>query len=417
MPPALRSRPFRWIGSLYSAALVLEWVGSIALMVLVYEHTQSTTAAAVLLVCKQVVPGALIPLAGATLDRLPLVRTLSVSFVVQATFVFCMAALGVGPLLFVLAAFAGFSGGIIRSLLRAGVARALPDDLLVSGNAVINIAMGLAGFAGPALGAALVSVGGSQLALQVVAAGLALCGTLAVFLPAVETRTASSEASPSDASEAASFEDDAVPMLPLAGLLGLVGFVTCVFAMDEPALLAFSEKALGAGVGGYSAIIIAWGIGITLGSLLFTRLTHWPLLRVYVVATALAGLGYVGLGLAPSITIACLVAVVGGIGNGMDWVAIVTLVQRAAPRGREAWAATRLEAVATAGPGLGVLAGGILADAVSPRASIVIPGLLALSALLIAAAFLRLRAPRRPVSSRPAREAKDLSPSIHGGQA
>ena len=410
MTSVLHNRAFRRLAALYVADGLFEWVGTVALMALVYRETESAAASAALLICKQVIPGALIPVLGTFLERVSLHRSLFAGLLLQGAALAGLATLDYGAVVFMLATLAGLTGGLVRALLRAGVARSVSADELGPANAALNVFIGVAGLAGPAGAAvsiALFGIGTTLIAsaatLVVLAAGVALFVRIASGTEVLDA--------PTEGPTQATARRDA-NQVPLAGLLAMVGVIACVFSMDDPALLAFSEQSLHAGVSGYSAIFVAWGAGITLGGLLFTRLTAWPLLRVYSVATVMAAIAYIGMSVSPTIGVACAFAVFGGIGNGMDWVAIVTVVQRAAPKGREVWAATRLEAIATAGPGLGILLGGLLADATSPRLTILVPGVVALIALAAGATLLRTHG--RRVHAAPAHS---FTPSIHGGSA
>ncbi len=396
---------------LFAANIVVEWFGSIALMVLVYERTQSTAAAAILLVCKQVIPGVLVPFAGSQLERYTLERALVGALVVQSLSFATLAALGYGVPLLLVAGLAGLSGGVVRSCLRAGMACRLTDEEFAAGSAILNVAVGVAGVAGPALAALVISASGAGTALAIASCVLLL---LVVGTAGLSLRSVGGGACPSDAED--SVQASHLPAIPLVGLLALVALVMGVFSMDEPALLAFSEHSLAAGVGGYGAIVFAWGLGITAGGIVFTRLLHWSMLRIYSVATLVAAVGYIGMGFSPSIEVAIAFALLGGIGNGMDWVAVVTLVKQATPKGREVWAATRLEAISTAAPGIGILAGGLLADFASPRTTLVLPGIAAVVAIAVSAIVLRLRSGNGAPSAAVTAE-RTLVPSIHGGTA
>ncbi|MDQ8046064.1 MAG: MFS transporter [Patulibacter sp.] len=391
MTRALRHRPFRWIGALYAVDSLLEWCGSIALMVVVYGRTDSTTVAAGMLLCKQVAPGALVPLAGPTLDRLSVGRALTVAFALQAVALLAISAIGYGPLLFPIAVLAGAAGAIVRALVRTGAALSLPGDDLRAGNAFLNIAMAVCGLAGPALAAVAVSAFGALPVLAAVAGLLAVCSALAACMPHLAGDASAVVATADEPAQDDHRQRSGAPQVPLAWLLGLVGLVTCVFSMDDPTLLAYSERALHAGVEGYGLIFAAWGVGVTAGSVVFTRLLHWPMLRVYALATTLAGCAYLGMSVSPSLGVTCAIAIVGGVGNGMDWIAIVTAVQETAPRGQEARAARHLEAIGMVGPGVGILVGGVLADLTTPRLTLLIPGVLALLVLLLGTLAVRVR--------------------------
>ena len=87
---------------------------------------------------------------------------------------------------------------------------------------------------------------------------------------------------------------------------------------------------------------------------------------------------------ASGIVVACLASVVGGLGNGVQWVALLTAVQELVPDAMQARVSGFLESLSAAMPGVGFLLGGVIAfvlDAVAadvgdaPRAVDVIDAL------------------------------------------
>jgi MFS family permease len=407
----LRNRAFRWVGSIYLLNSLLEWFGSVALMVLVYRHTQSTSIAAGLLLCKQVAPGVLVPLVSAKLDRLSVERVLSAALTLQAVTLLLIGVVGYGPAVFVLAVVSGIAGTLVRSTLRAGVARSLGEADLRSGNALLNVALGATSLIGPALAAATVTAVNTRPAFVGAGVLMILCALAArsvIDLPPTNADAEHAEATVDTADKPVSRSPKHV-LVPVSWLLLLVGVLSCVFSMDNATLLAYSEDSLGAGVPGYGAIFAAWGVGLIIGGAIFSRLLEWPMLRIYAVATVLAGGAYLGMSVSPTIYVACAFAVLGGVGNGMDWIALVTAVQEAAPQGQEARYAARLESIASVGPAVGIVLGGVLADLTTPRLVMVVPGAAAL--LLLGAGYLAVRA--RSVRLRTGTQL--FSPSIPGG--
>ena len=113
-----------------------------------------------------------------------------------------------------------------------------------------------------------------------------------------------------------------------------------------------------------------WGLASGLlgvaGSLAFAAFRHVRLPVLAAVATTAVALAYALMGLAPSLALACAGAALGGAGNGAQWVAVATWVQRLAPRDTEARVAALLESVAVLAPGAGFLLGGALVRSYSP---------------------------------------------------
>jgi MFS family permease len=70
---------------------------------------------------------------------------------------------------------------------------------------------------------------------------------------------------------------------------------------------------------------------------------------------------------APTLAIACVGSVLGGTGNGVQWVAVMTALQEAVGDAYQARAAGLLESAAAAVPGVGFVIGGVLTSAVSAR--------------------------------------------------
>lgn len=385
---ALKVAAFRRLAALYPVDGLLDWASSIALMVLVFQTTGSALATGVLLVCKQVVPGLLTPLAGGRLDTVPVGRAIGAALLVRAAAVGAAAAVGHGPALYALAFVAGLGGTLSRATFRAGVARMLDGELRRSGNALLNTAMGLVSLGGPAAaGLALTVVSPAELLQITAVAGLVAGAAAFVVVPATRPSAPSTpdEVAAGPAAAASSPERPLAPVVPVTVLLALATAIFTAFAMDEPSLLPYATESLGAGVGAYGLILSLWGLGIIVGSVLFSRMLDRSMVALAAAGTTIAALGYIGLGLAPSVAVAGVIAVFGGIGNGFNWVALVTAVQDATPAEAQGRVATRLEAIATVGPGVGYLIGGAVADALDPRLTLLLPGVFALMLLAGAA--------------------------------
>lgn len=379
----------RRLTGLYGVADLLEWCGAVALMLLVFEHTGSALAAGGMLICKQILPAAFSPFTGRLLDRAPTVRMVALGFWLQAAAFLAVGAVGYGPALFVLAAASGLGGTLVRASFRATIARSYAGEERRSANALVNATMGIMSLIGPGFAAAFATAASPQTALAITGAAGLLAGGAAAFTSGPQPQTAKGSAAEG---EPVDLHDTEVPdrhgapkplPLPLWVLLSFTAVIAVGLAMDEPSLLPYAERSLGAGAGAYGAILSFWGVGIIVGSIGFGRLLHVPMLTVAAAGTAVTAIGYIGLSAAPTVAVACLVAAFGGVGNGFSWVALVTAVQEATPPGRQGQAAARLEAIITAGPAVGYLLGGAIADAASPRLTLLIPGVLALTILAL----------------------------------
>ncbi len=351
-----------------------------ALMVLVYERTGSPAAAGAMLVCSQVIPAGLLALAGSRADRWNVRRSLALGFGAQAG---AVAAVVTTPIpLFALAVPIGLAGAVIRAQLRAGLAVTAGDELLREGSALLNCVRGVTSLLGPAVAAlSLASVGSTATLLGV--ALLLLTAGLAARLAPLPDRSAAEIAE--DNSTVATGRPERIPVdRTMVLLLGLVGLMLAALSVDEPILLAYVQREIDGGVAGYGALLTAWGAGMLIGTGIFSRLIDRPMLAVFAGATAVSGLAHLGLALAPSLPVAIAFALVGGISGGIDWAALSTAIMERAPKGREASVATRLEAVATAAPGLGFVVGGVLASDIAPRSVLLLPAAYGLLVAVVA---------------------------------
>jgi MFS family permease len=87
------------------------------------------------------------------------------------------------------------------------------------------------------------------------------------------------------------------------------------------------------------------------------------------------GLAYMGFAAAPTLAVACVAALVGGVGNGVELPSLISLVQKLTPEhlhGRLMSAVESLTAVCVA---IGLPLGGILVALSSPRLAFLIVGL------------------------------------------
>jgi MFS family permease len=134
-----------------------------------------------------------------------------------------------------------------------------------------------------------------------------------------------------------------------------------------PIQVVYAKESLDSTSLGYGVLIAAWGVGILIGSAIFTRARGRSLGSLIILSTAAIGAGYAGFAVAPTIAAACAAAVLGGAGNGVQWVAVMTALQEAVGDAYQARAAGLLESAAAAVPGVGFVIGGVLTSAVSAR--------------------------------------------------
>jgi MFS family permease len=124
------------------------------------------------------------------------------------------------------------------------------------------------------------------------------------------------------------------------------------------------------------------------GGLAFAALRRTEL-RILLPASTLAiGCAYLATGAAPTLLAACVASAVGGAGNGIQWVALITAVQQLTRADYQARVISLVESLGTAMPGLGFVIGGAVAAIFNPRTSFMVAGAGVLAVLAVASVAL-----------------------------
>jgi MFS family permease len=394
MAAALRPLRLPAFPRLAGAYLVNElgnWLGEIALAVLIFDQTDSTLATAALFLGVHFVPAFLTPPLVARLDGVAARRSLPILYAIEAVAFAALALLADDFTLAAVLAIATLDGAIAsaaRALTRASATAVLaPAGQLREGNALLNVAFTAGAAVGPALGGLVVAGAGVETALFADAASF-LC--VAALLAARRLPTSASEPGERGWGERLrrGFAYVSERRL-LRRLLGAQAAAFVFFATVIPIEVALAKDTLDAGDFGYGLLLASWGTGMVIGSLLFTALRRVALPVLLVVSTLAIGVAYLGMGAAPTLAVACTAAAVGGTGNGIQWVALVTAVQELTRATYQARVLALLEALASAMPGIGFLLGGAVAAVLDPRASFVVAGVGVLAVLALAIARLR----------------------------
>ncbi len=106
-------------------------------------------------------------------------------------------------------------------------------------------------------------------------------------------------------------------------------------------------------------------------------------------STAAVGVGYLGLAAAPTLAVACAASVLGGAGNGVQWVAVVSAVQELTAQLMQARVISVLESIGAAMPGVGYLIGGLVGTGHHARTVFLVAGIGVLAVVAVAAPLLR----------------------------
>ncbi|HXR31376.1 MAG TPA: MFS transporter [Solirubrobacterales bacterium] len=399
----LRRPQFRRLATSYAVNEMGDWMGIVALSVLVYDRTGSAMATAALFLGTRFLPALIAPVLVVRVEQPPPRFALPVVYCGEAA-AFAALALLAGENFFLpgVIALAAIDGALAltgRSLTRAVVAALLePAGELRSGNAVLNVAFTGGAALGPAIAGLVVAGFGVQTAL--------LLDAVSFYAIAVILLTAGAlpqaEPDPGQVRERVRAGIAYIRERPtLRRLLCAQGAAFVFFAAVIPIEVIYVKETLGAGDAGYGLMLASWGVGMVLGSLVFAAVRRASLPVLLFFSTIAVGIGYLGLAAAPALAAACAASVVGGAGNGVQWVSAISAVQELTTQGMQARVMSVLESIGAAMPGVGYLLGGLIASGASPRATFLVAGLGVLGIAFLAALVMGRKWPERREKARP----------------
>ncbi|HUA75351.1 MAG TPA: MFS transporter [Solirubrobacteraceae bacterium] len=402
----MKSARLRRIVGAYTVNRVGTWLGIVAMLVAVFDHTHSALAVSAFLLAGQALPAFVVPAIVARVEASRRRRELSGLYFFEAIVTALLAVLLWHfwlPGVLLLAALDGTAALTASSLLRAEVAKTARQETEAGfageedqgrreeaiaeserrANAALNVAFSTTFVLGPAISGAIVASAGASAALFIDVGSFLICGLLLLDLhPHVEEAAGESVAA---RLRAAWRHINEVPSL--RGLLLLETVALVFFESAGPIEVTYAKATLHAGDRGLGLLLTVWGSGGVLGSLVFARMVKRSL-GVMLSGGALAiGLAYLGFSGAPSLGLACGAAFIGGIGNGLQWPSLISLVQRLTPPsllGRLMGAVESMGALCLA---IGLLLGGGLVALSSPRIAFLVVGAGAAATTLV---FLRL---------------------------
>jgi predicted MFS family arabinose efflux permease len=385
-------RPFGRLLASYTLNDLGDAVGVVALAVLVYTRTEAVVPTAALFIAAKFLPALVAPAIIARIDQLSLRRTLPALYLLEALAFGALALIADGDFILVLVLVLALVDGSLaiaaRGLTRGAVAAVLqPAGLLREGNAFMNVGFALASVGGAALAGLLIAEVGLATALLVDSASFLVIAVLLAFtrgLPAVQV-------------EREGFRDRFAAGMRFARgnpviriLLAGEALALMLFTLIIPIEVIYAKESLGTSDAGYGILLASWGAGIVVGSLVYFRVKHRPAARLIVLSTAAIGVAYLGLASAETLLLACAISIVGGAGNGIQWIAVMTTLQEATPRDYQARITGLLESLGAAMPGVGYVLGAVIVAIGSPRTAYAVAGAGVL-VLVLAAIVLRGR--------------------------
>jgi hypothetical protein len=401
----LRSGRLRRILLGYTVNELGTWFGYVALALAVFDHTRSALAVTGLFLSGRLLPALVVPWLVTTLEGSSRRGLLSRLYLAQAALAAALAFFVSRfslPAILALVTVDGTATMAASALLRAAAAQpeltsggvldaadgeTTPEDHDLAqreANAALNIAFSATVAAGPAIAGLVVSAAGSAVAL-LIDAGSFLASSIVLY--GVRSPVERSTATNSVRLRLIEARDHLRAVPRLRALLVTEAIAIVFFASVEPVEVLYAKATLHAGDRGFGVLVAVWGAGMVTGGLLFARWVRRPLGPMLTGGTLLVGLSYLGWAVAPTLALACVAALVGGVGNGVQWASLYSAVQSLTPATLHARLMSAVQSMNALCPALGFVLGGTLAQLSSPRAAMMVAGILA---SLTTLAFLRL---------------------------
>jgi MFS family permease len=401
----LAVRPFDRLLASYTLNELGDSVGVVALAVLVYDRTQAVAPTTAFFVAAKFLPALVAPALTARFDQIALRRSLPALYVVEALVFAALALIAAGDFVLALVLVLGLIDGALaitgRALTRGAVATVLqPSDLLREGNALMNIGFAVSSVGGAALGGLLISEFGLAMALLVDAASFLAIAVLLGLTRGLPAARVEREPWRERFGAGVRFASthSSVRLLLLGEAVALV-----LFTLVIPIEVIYAKESLETTSAGFGILLASWGGGIVVGSLIYLLVRRRSPLGLILLSTAAIGVAYLGLATADTLLVACLASIVGGAGNGIQWIAVVTALQEATPPDYQARVVGLVESLGAAMPGVGYVLGGALVALGSPRTAYAVAGagvlVLVLGALLVRPRLDRRAAPA-PIAAR-----------------
>jgi MFS family permease len=394
---------FRHVAGAFTINELGNWLGEIALAVIVFDRTHNPLLTAALFLCARFVPALVAPAFTARLEHLRGTRVLPAlhlgEALVFAALALCASA-GSTALLIGLAAVDGVLAIAARAMLWATSASLLgPRQLLRQGNSILNGGFTVAGALGPVLAGALVATVGIVPALSLDAVSFLAAALILARAPSLPLG--------GDNEEHVGWRRQlgeglryAIGHRRVRELLVWQTVTLVLFTLVVPIEIVFVKAQLHAGDAGYGALLGSWGAGMIAGAAVFTVAHGISVGKLLVVSSLAIALAYLGIAASPTLLGACLASLLGGLGNGVGWVALLTALQAATPPERQVVVMALFESLSTVMPGLGFALGGGIAAIATPRVAYAAAGFGVLGLLVLALANAARHRARGPVPTR-----------------
>jgi MFS family permease len=368
-----------WAGQAIS--FVGDAVSMVALVILVVQLTGSASAVGGALLA-HLLPTFASPLFGVLADRFDRRVVLVASDLVRATLVLGLVFVRDLVLIYGLIFLMGFARTLFNPTIRAAFPSVVGEGDLARANSLIGGTFSASVTVGPALGGLLVAAVGVSGAFLLDAATYLISAILLSRIPLPRPQREEEEVGVFRELRSG-FSYLAGARVPLAVIIG--AFLT-VLATDLaiPAEVFLAKGTFGAGDVGYGLLVSVWGGGMVLGSALMAVLgDRLRLLPAYFLGIFVWALALAGTGLSPTFVLALGMLAIAGAANGLDNVVTDTILQRQVPDAFLGRVFSVKYLGYGAGEALAYPAGGMLVDALGPRSTFLLAGIVTAAAALV----------------------------------
>jgi MFS family permease len=371
----------------------------LALMVDVWDRTQSGKWVAALLVTDFVPIIVIGLLLGSFLDRFSRRRLMIASDLLRCAVFVALPFATSATMVVVLAGVVGFATGFFRPAVYAGLPNLVDDDDLPHANGVFQAGENLTWMLGPLLGSVLLWASGPDVAYWFNALTFLVSALLIMRIAELllQSEKALTEGHWRDITRGFRVVRESRALLTV-----LVAWSLMMLAIghSDVAQVELAKVDFDAGDFGLGLLMAAIGLGLVIGSLgagwAAGRFGTGP---AYVTAIAMMAAGLLIVSIVPNVWVAAVVVVGMGVGNGVAVVANSVLVQRGAEDRVRGRALTLVMSVNYSVLFVGMMLGGFVSDALGARMTWTIAGSIATVAAL--SAYVLSRGIETPGLTRP----------------
>lgn len=330
----LRIPDFRRLVVGAGASQIGDWLYNVALLVYVFQATQSAAWVSAATLGRLLPYVVLAPIGGLVADRFERLTVLVASDVARALLMslLALAVLAEAPvaLVILLAMLTTAAGVAARPAALAAIPSVVGEGNLAPANALLHTVQDVGVVGGPALGAVLLAVGSPAAAFGFNALSFLVSGVAAA---SITTRSRGLRTEGPAPSAAALLVDGlraarATPYVPVLTVLCVLGAMT--YGAQTVQLVLYADSRLGLGADGYGYLLGASGAGGVLGAAVSNRLAARSRIAVVLAVAGVAFVGsqfvYAGVSL-PAVAIAT--GVVAGLGMVVSDVVSEVAITRA----------------------------------------------------------------------------------------